>query len=227
MALAHKTMASKMASRPLRTGRVSRGAIRVSAAAAKWLPGSEQPAWLPETLPGTFGFDPMGLAKEPASLQRFQEAELVHCRWAMLGAAGVLAVELFGFGNWVNAQSQILETGRATYFGATNPFDLNTLVAVEFLAFAASEVLRGSEPDAEKRKYPGGPFDFAGLSKGANADEYKLKEIKNGRLAMLANLGFFAQYQATGKSPLTALNEHLADPWANNFATNHVSLPGF
>lgn len=33
-----------------------------------------------------FGFDPLELGKEPASLKRFQEAELQHSRWAMLGA---------------------------------------------------------------------------------------------------------------------------------------------
>ena len=28
----------------------------------------------------SFGFDPFGLGSVPANLQRFQEAELVHCR---------------------------------------------------------------------------------------------------------------------------------------------------
>lgn len=214
-----------MATRPMRSTRAARTVVRVSAKAGNWLPGSAQPAWLPENLPGTYGFDPLGLAKEPALLQRFTEAELIHCRWAMLGAAGVLAVEVLGYGNWVDSQSTILNS-KVTYLGNPNPLDLNTLVGVEFLAFAVSEGLRGRETDPEKKKYPGGSFDPAGLSKSPQAEEYKLKEIKNGRLAMLATLGFYAQYEATGKTPLAALGEHLASPWTANFATNGVSIPG-
>ena len=59
----------------------------------------------PPSLPtrSNYGFDPLGLAKDPASLSRFQESEVIHCRWAMLGVAGALAVELLGFGNWYDA----------------------------------------------------------------------------------------------------------------------------
>jgi hypothetical protein len=57
---------------------------------------------------------------------------------------------------------------------------------------AGAEARRGDEQDATKRIYPGGPFDPAGLSKG-NLEELKLKEVKNGRLAMVAFLGFVAQ----------------------------------
>jgi len=79
-------------------------------------------------------------------------------------------------------------------------------------------------PDGNTPGYPGGIFDPAGFSKG-NFEELKLKEIKNGRLAMFAFLGFIAQHAATGKGPLTNLADHLASPYSSTFITNGVSLP--
>jgi hypothetical protein len=120
-------------------------------AAGNWLPGSTQPAWIPESTVGsvlrepalqrggkrgranvpthyrapclltflssatscrTYGFDPLGLAKDKASLERFQEAEVIHCRWAMLGVAGVLGVEVLGFGNWYDAPTWVSNEAR-------------------------------------------------------------------------------------------------------------------
>ena len=45
--------------------------------------------------------------------------------------------------------------------------------------------------------HAGGAFDPLGWSKG-DLEDLKVKELKNGRLAMLAFLGFVAQYGATG-----------------------------
>ena len=50
-------------------------------------------------------------------------------------------------------------------------------------------------------------FDPVGFSRGDEAmyKKYKQNEITNGRLAMVANLGFWAQYAATGKGPIENL----------------------
>eukprot|EP01026_Neomeris_dumetosa_P044334 TRINITY_DN372_c2_g1_i1.p2 TRINITY_DN372_c2_g1~~TRINITY_DN372_c2_g1_i1.p2 ORF type:complete len:233 (+),score=48.94 TRINITY_DN372_c2_g1_i1:141-839(+) len=200
-------------------------AVRM-AKAGSWLPGADSPAWLDGSLAGDYGFDPLGLGKVPSNLSRFREAEIINGRWAMLGAAGVLAVELFGQGNWYDAPTWAVTGGKPTYFGIELPWGLGFILAVEIFAMAGAEILRGSQEDPEKRVYPGGAFDPAGFSKNADSFEtMKLKEVKNGRLAMLAMLGFFAQHAATGKTPLQNLGDHLSDAIANNFTTNGVSVP--
>ncbi|ONM30300.1 light harvesting complex photosystem II subunit 6 [Zea mays] len=40
-------------------------------------------------LPGDFGFDPLGLGKDPAFLKWYREAELIHGRWAMAAVLGI------------------------------------------------------------------------------------------------------------------------------------------
>ena len=53
--------------------------------------------------------------------------------------------------------------------------------------------------------FAGGAFDPLGWSKG-DLEDLKVKELKNGRLAMVAFLGFVAQYGATGKIHLLLLH---------------------
>lgn len=68
--------------------------------------------------------------------------------------------------------------------------------------------------------YPGGaPFDPLSLSK--DADSYvdqSVREVKNGRVAMVAMLGFFAQAALTRQGPLRNALDFAADPAHNNIA---------
>jgi hypothetical protein len=76
--------------------------------------------------------------------------------------------------------------------------------------------------------YPGGPFDPLNLA-GESPEKFKdlqLKEIKNGRLAMLAFLGFVSQHAVYGKGPWDDLALHLSNPWQHTFADNGISVPG-
>ena len=48
----------------------------------------------PDAYPGDVGFDPLNFAKDEEALDRYFEYELLHGRWAMLGALGAMVSEL-------------------------------------------------------------------------------------------------------------------------------------
>lgn len=178
---------------------------------------------------GDYGFDPFSLGKDPEKLAKYQVNELINARYAMLAVPGMIAVELFGQGNWFDAPLWAVEGRPATYLGVEIPgADIGLVTVIEVVLVAATEVYRTQTDDPEKMKYPGGAFDPLGFAKDANnLETLKLKEIKNGRLAMMAFLGMLAQHKATGKGPLENLADHLSNPLANNVGTNGYSIPTF
>ena len=129
------------------------------------------------------------------SFSRLREAELIHGRWAMLGALGCLSVELAGQGSWIDAPKWAVTGGLPSYLGIEFNENLATITIIEITLMAFVESQRGAAPDLETRMYPGGTFDPLGFAKegGDKLIDLKEKEIANGRLAMVAMLGFFAQ----------------------------------
>ena len=179
------------------------------------------PAYLDRSLPGDYGCDPFGLAKEPQNLARYSEAELMHARWAMLAWAGMIAVELEpnAPGGWKEAALWFRDGAAPTYVGESVPLTLGSVVGVQVVTMAISERKR-AQSDAELRKYPGGRFDPLNLAEKLNIDDMKTKEIANGRVAMLAVWGCVAQGFAIGGTPLSNLGDHLADPGHANLVGN-------
>lgn len=41
----------------------------------------------------SYGYDPLGLGKDPANVEKYRAYELLHARWAMLAAAGIILPE--------------------------------------------------------------------------------------------------------------------------------------
>ncbi|KAM1406773.1 hypothetical protein ACFXTH_001409 [Malus domestica] len=143
---------------------------------------------------------------EVFGLQRFRECELIHGRWAMLGALGALAVEGLTGVAWQDAGKVELIEG-SSYLGLPLPFSITTLIWIEVLVIGYIEFQRNAELDPEKRLYPGGKF-FDPLGLASDPDEFErlqLAEIKHARLAMVVFLIFGIQAAVTGKGPISFL----------------------
>lgn len=50
------------------------------------------------------------------------------------------------------------------------------VVGIQFLTMTIAELYRAGEPDAEKRKYPGGSFDPLGLSDSEDVATLKVSK---------------------------------------------------
>jgi len=219
-----------------------------------FLPGGllareDVPAYLDGTLPGDYGYDPLGLGQDADALAKYRANELLHARWAMLAAAGIIIPEglqangadIVG-GTWFETGSKMLDGGLLKWFAVPwgvieIPLPLIAIVVVNTGLMAAVELYRGNgsgpagySPGVGQFEadifngvdplYPGGPFDPLGLASDPEVlAELKVKEIKNGRLAMVSVLGFAVASAVTKEGPYANFTKHVADPFGYNLLT--------
>ena len=179
---------------------------------SKSLPFLPRPINLDGSMPGDVGFDPFYLSSIPKNFAGFiqppsweetegiptlywmREAELKHGRVAMLAVAGWVATDMgIRFPGSIFSTSNIPEAYHAhdtLVAQGTMTFMLMVVGLIELCHGACLvQVSKGELPDREP-----GDFNFDPLKLNKNNSEaMKLKEIKNGRLAMLAFGGIATQ----------------------------------
>ena len=158
---------------------------------------------------GDVGFDPLGLSESNGvgvDLYWLREAEIKHCRVAMMAAAGNIWVEVFGPAPGCEAATAKNQMEAFWQLWAVHP----QYIVAAFVMIMFIEAISGIATTSGRESGERAPGDF-GLNPFKLADgspgmmKYQEQEIANGRLAMWAAAGQILQGMTTGESALENL----------------------
>lgn len=164
------------------------------------IPFLERPVILNGELPGDVGFDPLGFATGKNELLNYREAEIKHSRLAMLAAAGWLLSEvfekqilpMFGVPSLLDDEDRVPSLLNGGLDKVSPWYWISCIVVAAFIDING---MRREVFEAEGY-FPGNlgwdPIGFYPKD-AASQKEMQTKEIKHGRLAMVAVVIFAIQ----------------------------------
>ena len=166
--------------------------------------------------PGDVGFDPLGLSNIDdvgIDLYWLREAEIKHCRVAMMAVVGFLQVELFGPAPGCEAATAKCQTDAFWQIWNSHP----QYIAAGLLFITIVEAVSGIATTSGRESGDRAPGDFGldplGYMKGDPDKAMKLREqeIANGRLAMWAASGLILQGCSNHMGGVEAMSQSLSD----------------
>lgn len=180
LALLSSFVASVAAFAPSQTGRAA-GTTALSAEMSRSLPFLTQPKNL-EGWVGDVGFDPMGFS-EYFDMKWLREAELKHGRTSMLATLGFVSQQFWtlpGMTHCDNANDAPAAAGVSAMMQI-----VLWMGVLEFWTNKGNVTMETMFSDP--KRVPGDlGFDPMGLGGGKPSEDMQMKELANGRLAMLA-----------------------------------------
>ncbi|KAL7472364.1 hypothetical protein ACHAXS_012691 [Conticribra weissflogii] len=195
---------------------LARSSTALNAEKSQALPFMNRPPLLDGSMAGDVGFDPLGLSNIDdvgIDLYWMREAEIKHCRLAMMAVVGILQVEAFGPAPGCEAATAKCQMDAFWQIWNSHPqYIAAGLIMIMFIeAFSGIATTTGRESG---ERAPGDfGLDPLGFLKGdaAKVEKLKAQEIANGRLAMWAASGLLVQGCTNHLGGFEAMSKALSD----------------
>jgi hypothetical protein len=168
---------------------------------------------------GNKGFDPLNCSTSISTLRRYREAEIKHGRLAMLGSVGWPLAEIYHpYLSKLNGNNLLSLNGKVPSLLNGGLDKINPAFFMTIIIFATTLEYASIAKNYDIESIPGDlgfdPLNIYSTKSAKIKSELELKELNNGRIAMLAITYF-------------AINELITDtPIANSFAPIYYKLTG-